>query len=262
MAKLLGQRSSTAWAGWTCKHIHRALPSRRQSLRAAIGSVEAKVLPLMRYQFHSRVKKVFNALHILGCERLICFSCEMKFSIEVAKTWFQPKQRSLLPNKILCRAADFNWWPLQERVSAQIPIKQHRDFRWLCAKAWQRSLAWFWIDSNQSLMPNLSHMNAMFESYIDTVCSFTQFSLFRGRRATQWALRKNCAIQCEVKIFQLQSMLNAIRSVDQRFAFKNSGTSCLALIFNLNNPRTTVLYAKKSVKGCKIPVKNCLFQET
>ena len=28
---------------------------------------------------------------------------------------------------------------------------------------------------------------------------------------------------CEVKIFQLQSMSNAIRCIDQRFAFKNSG---------------------------------------
>ena len=28
---------------------------------------------------------------------------------------------------------------------------------------------------------------------------------------------------CEVIIFQLISMLNAIRCIDQRFAFKNSG---------------------------------------
>ena len=32
---------------------------------------------------------------------------------------------------------------------------------------------------------------------------------------------------CKVKIFQLQSMLNAIRLIDQRFAFKNSGIACL-----------------------------------
>ena len=36
-------------------------------------------------------------------------------------------------------------------------------------------------------------------------------------------------------------MLNAIRFINQRFAFKNSGISCLALIFNLKNPSTTVL---------------------
>ena len=57
---------------------------------------------------------------------------------------------------------------------------------------------------------------------------------------------------CEVKVFQLQSMLNATKCMDQRFAFKNSRISCLALIFNLKNPSMTVLYAKKSVAGGKI----------
>ena len=33
--------------------------------------------------------------------------------------------------------------------------------------------------------------------------------------------------------FQLQSMSNAMRCIDQRFAYKSSGISCLALIFNL-----------------------------
>ena len=41
-------------------------------------------------------------------------------------------------------------------------------------------------------------------------------------------------------------MSNAISCIDERFAFKNSRFSCLALIFNLNNPRMTVLYAKKN----------------
>ena len=47
------------------------------------------------------------------------------------------------------------------------------------------------------------------------------------------------------EIFQFQSMSNAISCIDQRFAFMNSRISCLALIFNLKNLRTTVLYAKK-----------------
>ena len=37
------------------------------------------------------------------------------------------------------------------------------------------------------------------------------------------------------EIFQLQSMLNVIKCIDQRFAFKNSGISCLALILHLKN---------------------------
>ena len=48
------------------------------------------------------------------------------------------------------------------------------------------------------------------------------------------------------------SMLNVIRCIDQRFAFKNSRISCLALIFNLKNPSTTVLYAKKLGAGGEI----------
>ena len=38
----------------------------------------------------------------------------------------------------------------------------------------------------------------------------------------------------------------------QRFAFKIPGISCLALIFNLNNLRTIILFAEKLVTGCKI----------
>ena len=50
MAKLLGPRSGTAWAGWTgAKHKHRAIPSRRQLLQAATGSLEEHMLPLLRY---------------------------------------------------------------------------------------------------------------------------------------------------------------------------------------------------------------------
>ena len=57
---------------------------------------------------------------------------------------------------------------------------------------------------------------------------------------------------CKVKIFQFQSKLNAIRYINQRFVFKNSGILYLALIFNLINPRTPVLYAKKLVAGGEI----------
>ena len=55
----------------------------------------------------------------------------------------------------------------------------------------------------------------------------------------------------KVKIFQLKSMSNAIRCINQRFAFKNSGISCLALIFNLSNLRTTILHSKKMLPAAK-----------
>ena len=34
-------------------------------------------------------------------------------------------------------------------------------------------------------------------------------------------------------------------------AFKNSGISCLALIFNLTNQKTKILHAKKAIPGCE-----------
>ena len=57
---------------------------------------------------------------------------------------------------------------------------------------------------------------------------------------------------CELKIFQLHSMSNAIRCINQRFAFKKTRISCLALIFKMKNLSMTVLYAKKSVAGGEI----------
>ena len=47
-------------------------------------------------------------------------------------------------------------------------------------------------------------------------------------------------------------MLNVIRPINQIFVFKNSGILCLALIFNLNNQRMTILYAGPRVAGCKL----------
>ena len=43
-----------------------------------------------------------------------------------------------------------------------------------------------------------------------------------------------------MKIFQLQSISNAITCIYKRIAVKNSGTSCLALTFNLSCPRMTI----------------------
>ena len=65
------------------------------------------------------------------------------------------------------------------------------------------------------------------------------------------------------EIFQLQSRSYAIKCIDQRFAFKNSGIAYLVLKFNWNNPRTTILHAKKAIPGCeKLRVIYCFFQET
>ena len=49
MAKLLGPRFGTAWAGGTGERKHRAFPSRQQSLLASTGSLEESMLPLLLY---------------------------------------------------------------------------------------------------------------------------------------------------------------------------------------------------------------------
>ena len=56
-------------------------------------------------------------------------------------------------------------------------------------------------------------------------------------------------------------MSNAIRWIDPRFPFKNSRISCLALIFNLNNSRTTVLYAKNRLQVAKYDESYIVFPE-
>ena len=56
-------------------------------------------------------------------------------------------------------------------------------------------------------------------------------------------------------------MSNAIRCIDQRFAFKNSGISCLTLIFKLKNPSTTVLYAKNQLQVAKYDESYTVFFE-
>ena len=47
MAKLLGQHSSTAWAGLTGKHKHRLFQSLWLSLLATSGLLEENVLSLL-----------------------------------------------------------------------------------------------------------------------------------------------------------------------------------------------------------------------
>ena len=38
-------------------------------------------------------------------------------------------------------------------MSAQSPKEQQSHIRWLCCKGWKQSLAWIWINDNQSLQP-------------------------------------------------------------------------------------------------------------
>ena len=97
---------------------------------------------------------------------------------------------------------------------------------------------------------------AMFESHVVIFLSYLtwytiiycvtdQPSITRSRRSVlnfklsvlTFSRLMSCSMSieqklCKVKFFQLQSMSNAIRSIDHRFAFKNSGIACLAWIYN------------------------------
>ena len=65
---------------------------------------------------------------------------------------------------------------------------------------------------------------------------------------------------------QLQSMSNALMCIYKRFSAKNSGISCLALIFYLSNPRTTImrmiLHAKNRFKVARYDQLYTVFFQT
>ena len=69
----------------------------------------------------------------------------------------------------------------QERASSQIQINQHRHLRWQSSRAWKQCLAWFWIDSNQSLQPICRKWNAKFEIHVSDQLrqEELQFSIWR-----------------------------------------------------------------------------------
>ena len=77
--------------------------------------------------------------------------------------------------------------------------------------------------------------------------SVLSFSRLMSWWAALWALSKNCV---KWKKIQLHSMSNVMRCINKRFAFKNSGISCLALIFIPSNPRNDNPVLKKAVPGC------------
>ena len=112
---------------------------------------------------------------------------------------------------------------------------QMKCYVWKC---WQDEL-WFsiwrffeqFVSVNNHLLCYQPSMNWSRRSVLNF-----KFSVFTFPRSMSCSM-SHARNLCEVKIFQLQSMSNTIRCIDQRFAFKNSGTACLALIFNLSYPR-------------------------
>ena len=53
---------------------------------------------------------------------------------------------------------------------------------------------------------------------------------------------------CKVENTSTPIYVYSTRCINQRFELKNYGISCLALMFNMSNPRTTILHAKKQLQ--------------
>ena len=167
----------------------------------------------------------------------------------------------------------------EERQSAQIPIKQHCNFRWRCAKAWKRCLAWFWIHCKQI------GRNWMFESHIETCIAWTSFD-FRfedifnnlllniviysttdhssitwswSRRSVLiikfsaltflWLITWSCSWRIEQKLCKEKTF--TIICIEKRFVVNNFDMSCLALKCNSSNPRLAILQLKHRFKVTK-----------
>ena len=125
--------------------------------------------------------------------------------------------------------------------------KPCRDQRWqieLRFSIWRFSEQFFFVNNHlQCYWPIINNS-------ISKICPNFKFLVLTFSRPMSCSMINEQKL-CEVKIFQLQSMSNAIRYINQRFAFMNSGFSCLALIFNLSYLRSTILHAKKRLQVAK-----------
>ena len=165
MAKLLGaklgQCSDTAWADLTGEHKHKVFPSRK--LMATNSSREESVLPFLRCWLSLRVKKVFNASYILGCNESFFIMWNEIFNASdqslapsftlliiywseaLSKNMTQKQNSTFLFKSCTKQQIQVDNLP-EKRESAKIQIEQHTEhsnFRWQCtlAKAWKRCLA-------------------------------------------------------------------------------------------------------------------------
>ena len=95
---------------------------------------------------------------------------------------------------------------------------EHNDFIWQSTKSWKKCLAWFEINYNQHLQPNLKQdvwkLKAMYRS-----ASTGQASIFDLNLSN---------LLLKIIIYCVTS--NAITCINKRFAVKNSAVCCLTLI--------------------------------
>ena len=131
----MGPLSGSACAGRMGEHKHRAFPSRRQSLRAATGSLEENVLPLLRYRLSSRVKKVLMLCRYWAVTTDF-FSLEMECPLESAGSCCQPKPRPSL--RSVLRSFIGLWvklWPRNKTACSESnPVQGSRSKSTTCPR--------------------------------------------------------------------------------------------------------------------------------
>ena len=171
MAKLLRLHSLTAWTGLTGEQKYRAFPS---LLLAATGLLEGNILPLLQTELVQESRKfkwfanfglwqlmwneIFNAIGenlLLTKAVLIALLNLSTIYWGLSKEWHRNEAACSKLNPVQSTRSKLS----KKRESAWILIEQHSNFRWRNTEDWKQCLAWFWINHNQNLQPNLLQIN-------------------------------------------------------------------------------------------------------
>ena len=160
--------------------------------------------------------------------------------------------------------------PVKKCASAPIWMEGQSHFRWRCAEALKRSLAWVWTNSNSSLQPKgrmKSDARKLFKD-LHWLSSFDFWSIYLWATPSNFSLLNflrsmpsTMSIEqrmCGETIIQSYSISNAIICIDQSFAVKFFGAHNLTSVeglgfrtFNLINLKMKIQHAKVG-SNCEI----------
>ena len=101
---------------------------------------------------------------------------------------------------------------------------EHNDFIWQRTKSWKKCLAWFKINNNQHLQPNLTRETRCLK--IESHIQICNDSALTGQASIFDLNLSNLLLK--IIIYCVTS--NAITCINKRFAVKNSAVCCLTLI--------------------------------
>ena len=160
MDNLLGQRFSTAWAGWTGKQKHMVFPSLMQLLQAVIGSLEENVLPLF---WHFESQKGFNSCKFQAVTSDL--SCPVKWNFQnwIGKKTFPTYDigtNLYVPTEFLCKAAGLSQLPVLEKGVCSDLNWTAQWLQMVTHKSLEKIL--HWLQPKFVLSQNGSKWNALF----------------------------------------------------------------------------------------------------